>query len=113
MLRPVQTFLSSVYDLTEQSYENFLKKPLFLLGGHGKKVGGMFLGLPRRQAVAIYAGLLWVIPIAMVNQFGSLYMVRLSLSNTEVGVYPAMMNIVGLVGFFIGGYVADFWGRHR
>ncbi len=113
MLQPVQTFLSSAYDLAEEGYENFLKKPLFLLGDHGKKVGGLFLGLPRRQAIAVYGGLLWVVPIAMVTQFESLYMVRLGLSETEVGVYKALMNIVGLAGFFIGGYVADFWGRHK
>lgn len=113
MLRPVQTFLSSAYNLAEEGYENFLKKPLFLLGDHGKKVGGMFLGLPRRQAVAVYGGLLWVVPIAMAWQFESLYMVRLGLSETEVGVYRALMNLVGLASFFIGGYVADFWGREK
>jgi MFS family permease len=113
MFRPVQTFLSSVYDITEQGFENFLKKPFFLLGDHGKKVGGMFLGLPKRQAVTIYAGLLWVIPIAIANQFESLYLVRQGLSETELGVYRALLNLITVIGFFIGGYVADFWGRQR
>ncbi|HUO58447.1 MAG TPA: MFS transporter [bacterium] len=113
MFRHVQTFITSLYDLTEQGYETLLRKPVFLLGHHGLKVGGMFLGLPRRQAVAIYAGLLWVIPGAMVMQFEPLYMVRLGLSETEVGSYRAFMNLVGLVGYFIGGSVADFWGRKR
>lgn len=113
MFRPVQTFLSSVFDITEAGYETFLKKPLFSLGHHGKKVGGMFTALPRRQMVAVYGGLLWVIPGTMVGQFEPLYMVRLGLSETEIGVYKAFMNIVGLAGFFIGGYVADFWGRKK
>ena len=112
MFRPVQTILSNVYDATEQGYETFLKRPLFLLGSHGKKVGAMFW-MPRRQAIAVYGGLLWVVPIAMASQFESLYMVRLGLSDTELGVYRAWMNLVGLFGYFIGGYVADFWGRHR
>jgi len=113
MFRNVQTFLSTLTDLTEQGYETLLKRPFFALGSHGKKVGSMFLQMPRRQAVAVYGGLLWVVPIAMVWQFESLYMVRLGLSETEVGVYKALMNLVGLVGFFIGGYVSDFWGRKR
>lgn len=112
MLQPVYSFLSSVSEITEQGYETFLKRPLFLLGDHGKKVGAMFQ-MPRRQAIAVYGGLLWVAPIAMANQFESLYMVRLGLSDTELGVYRSLMNLVGLVGYFIGGSVADFWGRHR
>jgi len=113
MLRPFQTFLSSVFGLTGAGYEYLLKKPLFHLGRHGKEVGGMFLGLPRRQAVAVYGGLLWVIPIAIASQFESLYMVRLGLTETELGMIKAVMNLVGLAGFFVGGYVADFWGRKR
>ena len=66
MLQPVQTLLSSAYDLAEEGYENFLKKPLFLLGDYGKKVSGLFLGLSRRQVIAVYGGLLWVVPIPMV-----------------------------------------------
>jgi hypothetical protein len=113
MFRPVQNFISSLTDVTEQGYESFLKKPLFFLGDHGKKVGGMFLWLPRRQAACVYGGLLWVVPIAIAWQFQSLYMVRLGLSETELGVYQGLMNLVGLVFYFVGGYVADFWGRHR
>ncbi len=113
MLRPFQTFFSSFFGLTGAGYEYFLKKPLFHLGRHGREVGGMFLGLPRRQAVAVYGGLLWVIPIAMASQFESLYMVRLGLTETELGVTKAVMNLVALAGFFVGGYVADFWGRKR
>ncbi len=113
MFRPVQTFLSSVFDVTAAGYETLLRRPLFSLGSHGKKVGGMFLAMPRRQAIAVYGGLLWVIPGSMVMQFEPLYMVQLGLSETEVGSYRAFMNLVGLVGYFIGGYVADFWGRKR
>ncbi|HVZ81374.1 MAG TPA: hypothetical protein VHE12_11360 [bacterium] len=113
MFRPVQNFILSIFDTAEQGYETFLKKPIFLLGDHTRKVGGSFLWLPRRQAVTVYVGLLWVIPIAIAWQFESLYLVRAGLSETELGVYRFLMNLVGLAFYFIGGYVADFWGSHR
>ena len=113
MFRPVQNFILSIFDTAEEGYESFLRKPIFLLGDHTRKVGGSFLWLPRRQAVTVYVGLLWVIPIAIAWQFESLYLVRQGLSETELGVYRFLMNLVGLAFYFIGGYVADFWGRHR
>ena len=111
--QPFNTFLSFARDIGEEGYEYLLRKPLLQLGRHGSKVREMFLGLPARQAVTIYAGVLWVIPVAMVQPYVSLYMVALGFSETELGVYQSMMNLVGLVFFFIGGYFSDTWGRKK
>ncbi len=113
MLQPFYTFLSFVRDIGEESFEILLKKPLFHIGRHSLKVREMFVGIPSRQAVTIYAGVLWVIPIAMVQPYLSLYMVALGFSTTEVGVYQSLMCFVGLVFFFIGGYFSDVWGRKK
>lgn len=93
--------------------EYLFYKPMFLIGRHGLKTRRMFLGLPRRQAVTIYAGVLWTISLCMVAPYLSLYMVQLGLSETEVGLYQFLMKAVGLVGFFLGGYFSDVWGRKR
>ncbi len=113
MFQPFFSFLSSLRDIGEEGYETLLKKPLFLLGDQGAKVREMFLGMPRKQAVTIYAGVLWVIPIAMVQPYTSLYMVSLGLSETEVGVYQNLMKIVGVVCLFLGGYLSDAWSRKK
>src|SRR5258708_9320711 len=113
MLQPFYTFLSALADLGQGGYNFVVRQPLVLLGTHGFKVRQMFLGLPRRQVVTVYAGLLWVIPIAMIQPYVSLYMVHLGFSEDEVGVYTALMNAAGLVCFFIGGYLADAWGRKK
>jgi MFS family permease len=93
--------------------ETLFYKPMFFLGRHGLKTRRMFLGLPRRQAVTIYAGMLWTVSLAVVSPYLSLYMVRLGLSQTEVGLYQFLMKAVGLAGFFLGGYFSDVWGRKK
>ncbi len=113
MIEPFRTFLDSLRVTSEEWYEFLLKKPLFLLGQKGQQGKEMFLNLPRRQAVTIYAGVLWVIPIAMVQPYVSLYMVQLGLSNTEVGVYTCLMNALRLPALFLGGYFSDTWGRKK
>ncbi|HEY5039531.1 MAG TPA: MFS transporter [bacterium] len=113
MFQPFHSFLSSLRDISEEGYEILLRKPLFLIGAQGTKVRGMFLGLPRNQAVTIYAGILWVIPIAMVSPYLSLYMVSLGLSKTEVGVYQSLAKFISLVFLFLGGYFSDVWGRKK
>ncbi|HVM32673.1 MAG TPA: MFS transporter [bacterium] len=90
-----------------------LGRPLYLIGRHGLKAKRMFLGMPRRQAVTIYAGALWTVCLCMAAPYLSLYMVQLGLSETEVGLYQFLMKAVGLVGFFLGGYFSDVWGRKR
>lgn len=100
-------------DIREEGYEYLLRKPLFLLGKHGGKVREMFAGLPFRQAVTIYAGVLWVIPIAMVQSYSSLYMVDLGFSETEVSVYPSLAKALGPICLFFGGYLSDVWGRKK
>lgn len=113
MLQPFTTFLSFVRDIGEESFEVLLKKPIFHIGRHSLKVREMFTGIQARQAVTIYAGVLWVIPIAMVQPYFSLYVVALGLSTTELGVYQSLMCFVSLVFFFVGGYCADIWGRKK
>ncbi|MGH7739419.1 MAG: MFS transporter [bacterium] len=93
--------------------EALFDRPMFLLGRHGLKTRRMFLGLPERQAVTIYVGALWTICLCMTAPYLSLYMVQLGLSETEVGLYQFLMKGVGLVGFFLGGYFSDVWGRKR
>lgn len=113
MLKPFQTFLDSLRSTSEEWYELLLKRPFSQLGQKGLPGREMFLDLPRRQAVTIYAGLMWVIPIAMVQPYISLYMVELGLSKTEVGVYQSLMNIVRPLALFLGGYFSDTWGRKK
>src|SRR5579885_1995387 len=113
MLKPFQTFLDSLRSTSEEWYELLLKRPFSQLGQKGLPGREMFLDLPRRQAVTIYAGLMWVIPIAMVQPYVSLYMVELGLSKTEVGVYQSLMNIVRPLALFLGGYFSDTWGRKK
>jgi len=113
MLQPFYTFLSFVRDIGEESFEILLKKPLFHIGQHGLKVRGMFAGIQTRQAVTIYVGILWVIPIVIAQPYVYLYANQLGLSETEVGVYQSLMSFVGLLFFFIGGYCSDIWGRKK
>ncbi|HET9870508.1 MAG TPA: MFS transporter [bacterium] len=91
----------------------WVDRPLFLIGRHGLKTRRMFAGLPRRQAVTIYAGVFWTVCLSMTAPYLSLYLVQLGLSETEVGLYQFLMKAVGLAGFFLGGYFSDVWGRKR
>jgi DHA1 family tetracycline resistance protein-like MFS transporter len=113
LFQPFDSFLSSLQDVSEEGYEYLLKKPLFLLGQQGGRVREMFAKLPARQAVTIYAGVLWVIPGAMVQSYLSLYMVDLGLSKTEVSVYPSLARVLGPLCLFLGGYLSDVWGRKK
>ncbi len=113
MPEPFQNFITSLRDTGEEAFELVLRKPINLLGAQGAKARRMFLDLPLRQKVTIYAGVLWVIPIVIVSQYASLYMLSLGLSKTEVGVYPSLMGLVSLVGYFLGGYLSDAWGRKK
>ena len=113
MLQPFSTFLSFVRDIGEESFEILLKKPLFHIGRHGLKVRDMFAGIQTRQAVTIYVGILWVIPIVIAQPYVYLYANQLGLSDTEIGVYQSLMKSVSLVFFFVGGYCADIWGRKK
>ncbi len=113
MPEPFQNLLSTLRDTSEEAFEVVFKKPINLLGEQGIKARRMFLGLPSRQKTTIYAGVLWVIPIVIVNQYVTLYMVDMGLSKTEVGVYQSLMGLVSLVGYFLGGYLSDAWGRKK
>lgn len=113
MFQPFLSFLSSLRDAGEEGYELLLKKPIHLLGQHGQKVGQMFTELAPVQAVTIYAGVLWVIPIAIFSQYTSLYMVQLGLSKTEIGVYQTLLQAITPIGYFLGGYLSDVWGRKK
>lgn len=113
MFQPFTTFLSFVRDIGEESFEVLLKKPLFHIGRHGLKVREMFVGIQLRQAVTIYAGILWVVPIAIAQPYVYLYANQLGLSDTEIGVYQSLMSFVSLAFFIVGGYCSDIWGRKK
>lgn len=113
MFQPFLSFLSSLIDAGEEGYEVLLEKPIFLLGRQGQKVGRMFGDIAPVQAVTIYVGILWVIPLALVTPFTSIYMVRLGLSKTEIGVYQSLLQAITPIGYFLGGYLSDVWGRKK
>jgi predicted MFS family arabinose efflux permease len=113
MFQPFNQILSSIREIGEDGYELLLRKPLFLLGAQGQKARGMFTDLPQRQMAIIYAGLFWVVPLVMVWPYQSIYMVRLGLSKTEIGVYQALMGAVSLICVILGGYLSDVWGRKK
>jgi MFS family permease len=69
--------------------------------------------LPRSQSVTVYGGILWVIPLAMLSPFRSLYLVSLGLSKTEVGLYSFMFIPFGLICLWTSGYLTDIWGRKK
>ena len=110
MSQPVFSFLSSLLDIGD---EYLVRKPLFILGKQGIKVRYMFLKLPRTQAVTIYAGILWVIPIALVSPFTSPYMTALGFSDTEVGAYQSSIRVIPILFLILGGYLTDTWGRKQ
>jgi len=112
MFQPFLSFLSSVRDAGEEGYEILLKKPINLLGRQGQKVSLMFSELAPVQAVTIYAGVLWVIPIVL-QQYTSIYMVQLGLSKTEIGTYQTLLQAITPIGYFLGGYLSDVWGRKK
>jgi len=88
-----------------QHFVNFLAK-------HTQKTKQMF-ALPLAPALTIYVGFLWVIPIAMINPYRSLYLVSLGLSTTEVGLYSFIFIPLGLMALWVGGYLTDVWGRKK
>src|SRR5271154_1246938 len=101
-----QTFLNYFRNTTEDWYEFLLGRPSLLLGRQGRKVWRMFRQLPAAPAATIYGGMLWVIPLAMASPYTSLYMVKMGLSETEVGVYQSLAQIIGPVALFAGGYLS-------
>jgi MFS family permease len=69
--------------------------------------------LPPAPALTIYSGILFVIPGLIVVQYRSLYLASLGLSDTEVGIYSFGFIPLGILCLWIGGYLADTWGRKR
>ncbi len=90
-----------------------VRRPLYLLGRERLEIRHLFRGIERAPAVSIYTGVLWVIPLAMVNVYAAPYMVELGLSRAELGLYSAWAQGLSLLGFLTGGYLADTWGRKR
>ena len=111
MLGRFQTFLAFLQDLGGESYGNLFKKPFALLNQQGLRAREMFFTIPRAPAVTIYAGILWVIPLALLSSFEKPFMVAMGLSETEVGVYQNAAKLSGLFFLFLGGYLSDLWGR--
>jgi len=90
-----------------------VRRPLYFLGRERLEIRHLFRGIERAPAVSIYTGVLWVVPLAMVNAYAAPYMVELGLSRTELGFFSAWAQGLSLLGFLTGGYLADTWGRKR
>lgn len=90
-----------------------VRRPLYFLGRERLEIRHLFRGIERAPAVSIYTGVLWVIPLVMVNAYAAPYMVELGLSRAELGLYSAWAQGLSLLGFLTGGYLADTWGRKR
>lgn len=110
--RPL-TFLSFLQDISGEGYDLLFRKPLTLAGQQGTKIWDMFRNLPRAPAATVYSGVLWVIPLAMVGPYLSLYLVSLGLTTTEVGLYQSLAMLIKSPALFVGGYLSDVWGRKK
>ena len=113
MFQTIFSIFSDLVDIGLHWGQNLVWRPLFLLGKQGIKVRQMFLELPTAQAVTIYAGVLWVIPLSFLAPYASLYCEKLGFSDTELGVYQNMQLAASIVSLAVGGYLTDVWGPKR
>ncbi len=90
-----------------------IKRPLYFLGRERLEIRHLFRGIERSPAISIYTGVLWAVPLAMVNAYAAPYMIELGLSRAELGIFSAWAQGLSLLGFLTGGYLADTWGRKR
>lgn len=106
-----QLFLNLLDDAGETLVSAFWRHPIQFVGRKRRQLREVFFGLHPSTNVAIYTGILWVIPGAMVDQYKSLYLSDLGMSAGELGVYNSLAQLVLLVSAVAGGYLADAWGR--
>jgi MFS family permease len=108
-----QLFLNILQDAGETLTEAFWRQPIHFIGRRRVKMRSIFRGLNPATNVTIYTGALWLIPLAMVDQFSSLYLIQLGVGEGELGVYKSLAQLTALVGFLVGGYMSDAQGRRR
>ncbi|SHF85520.1 Major Facilitator Superfamily protein [Caldanaerobius fijiensis DSM 17918] len=56
---------------------------------------------------------MWIIPASMFMTYSSLYMVKLGLSDTQIGFITSLGLVVQIFSSFISGYLTDRLGRRR
>jgi MFS family permease len=106
-----QTFRNLFDDAGETLVEAFWRHPAKFVGHKHRQLRQVFAGLHPSTNVAIYSGVLWVMPLVMVDQYKSLYLTQLGLGAGEMGVYNSLAQLVLLASALAGGYLADAWGR--
>jgi MFS family permease len=108
-----QVFLNILHDAGETLTEAFWRQPRHLIGRRRVRMRSIFRGLNPATNVTIYTGALWLVPMAMVDQFSSLYLIQLGVGEGELGVYKSLAQLTALVGYLVGGYMSDAKGRRR
>lgn len=106
-----QTFFDLIDDAGETLVEAFWRHPIQFVGRKRRQLREVFRGLHPSTNVAIYSGVLWVIPSVMADQYRSLYLRGLGVGAGELGVYNALAQLILLATAVAGGYLADAWGR--
>ena len=99
--------------LSGEAGDLFVRRPRYLIGRQRLEIRHLFRGVERTPAVTIYTGVLWIIPLVMVNAYAAPYMVECGLSRAEVGYFTAWSQALYLLGFLSGGHLADTWGRKK
>ena len=69
-----QTFFDLIDDAGETLVEAFWRHPIQFVGRKRRQLREVFRGLHPSTNVAIYSGVLWVIPSVMADQYRSLYL---------------------------------------
>jgi hypothetical protein len=106
-----QILFDVLNDIGDRLTLAFWHHPVKFVGRKRRQLREVFSGLHPSTNVAIYSGVLWLIPIVMVDQYKSLYLNHLGLGAGELGVYNSLAQLVLLVSALAGGYLAVAWGR--
>ncbi len=108
-----QLLVNMLRDVGEGLTIAFWHQPVRFFGTKRRQLRDVFSGLHPSTNVAIYTGVLWLIPTVMVDQYKSLYLNHLGVSAGELGVYNSITQLILLFSALAGGYLADAWGRRK
>ncbi len=106
-----QILFDVLNDISDRLTLAFWHHPVKFVGHKRRQLREVFSGLHPSTNVAIYTGVLWLIPTVMVEQYKSLYLNHLGLGAGELGVYNSLAQLVLLASALVGGFLADAWGR--